>query len=311
MCPRARVWPKDLAVHQELAPLLVLALGQQLLESKAGQTGRRVRTPGAVLASLPSVPSPASGKWPLSLQRGPTAGCSLQPLCHSHRASCVGSWICSFPTATQSCVPACLPVPVPAQRHVCAAAVQACKITAPCNMQGGVHVDMAPCNTPTRPRATPVWVCTLIRLCTKPVQMCTLTQPCATPVQVCTPIRLCTTPVQVCTSTRLCATPVQVCTLTCLCTTPVQACTPTRHRATPVRVCTPPRLCATPAHAGPRPGAPCNAQRGHQMGTRVRTTEPLGQRPRLAPGWPLPLLAVLCCPHWEMAPQLNPWGPTT
>lgn len=37
VCPRARVRPKDLAVHQELAPLLVLALSQQLLESKAGQ----------------------------------------------------------------------------------------------------------------------------------------------------------------------------------------------------------------------------------------------------------------------------------
>lgn len=35
--PRARVRPKDLAVHGELAPLLVLALSQQLLESKAGQ----------------------------------------------------------------------------------------------------------------------------------------------------------------------------------------------------------------------------------------------------------------------------------
>lgn len=37
MCPGARVRPKDLAVHQELAPLLVLALSQQLLESKVGQ----------------------------------------------------------------------------------------------------------------------------------------------------------------------------------------------------------------------------------------------------------------------------------
>lgn len=35
--PGARVWPEDLAVHRELAPLLVLTLGQQLLQGTAGR----------------------------------------------------------------------------------------------------------------------------------------------------------------------------------------------------------------------------------------------------------------------------------
>lgn len=71
VCAWARVWPKDLAVHRELAPLLVLTLSQQLLESKVEQTRRWVRSPEAVLTT--SVPPPTSDRKLLPPQRCPTA----------------------------------------------------------------------------------------------------------------------------------------------------------------------------------------------------------------------------------------------
>lgn len=113
VCAGAGIRPEHLAVHRELAPLLVLTLSQKLLQGKKGV--RLVEGRRAVVTSMLS---------PLS------CGC-----CHPH-----GGHVVLWAILVSKSQIRCCPVPMQtahgaqAGTHACTAAQSVCTDTAPCNV---------------------------------------------------------------------------------------------------------------------------------------------------------------------------------